>query len=148
MILLTNCCRPCCLPCIQAGYVSCGTFSQNHDHGRVDSPDFQNLLDLDYPMDKVPISASKLWSGWRNYQRPSSRDNHRADNGETYQCRKFYLATPVDITEYTLDGKLFLHMTSHFDIRLLGTSIPPWVSSLPGGMATAKVSSIYNGDHL
>jgi hypothetical protein len=111
-MLLTNFYRLCCLRCIQAGYVSCATCSQNPDHGGVDSSDVQSLLDLDYPTDKEPISVSNLWSGWRKYQLPSPRDNHRADDGETYQCHNSYIYRSVDITEYTLDGKPFLQMTS------------------------------------
>jgi hypothetical protein len=105
MVLLTTQCRLACRLCILAGYVSCVSHSQNPDYGMVDSSDLQNLLDLDYPVDKESISASELWSRWRNHRLPGWRDNRRANNGEILRCLAFHLTRSVDITEYTLDGK-------------------------------------------
>ena len=79
----------------------------------MDSSDFQNLLDLDYPVDQGSIDDhSNSWSRWENYQSPQWTDNWRADGGETFQCPAFDLNDPVDITEHTLDGKGFLQMSS------------------------------------
>jgi hypothetical protein len=107
MILLTTQCRLCCLRCIQAGYVSCVTRSQNPNYGTVDSSDLQNLLDLDYPVDKEAISASELWSRWRDYQLPNWSDRPAGNTRKSFQCSFFHLTRSVDIKEHTLDGKAF-----------------------------------------
>jgi hypothetical protein len=78
----------------------------------VDSSDFQIFLDLEYPLDKELTSESNLWSEWRNLQSPSWPDNLLADDGHAYQCRTLSFTLLVDITEYALDGKVLLQMTS------------------------------------
>jgi hypothetical protein len=115
---LNNCYRLCCEFCTQAGYISCMTHSQNPDRGSVDSSDLQNLLDLDYPIDKEVISAPQSWSRWRNHRSPGWKDNRQADKGVIPQCRSSRMDHSVHITEYTLDGKAFLLMSSRltFDV--------------------------------
>jgi hypothetical protein len=90
--------------CIRAGYISCITRLQDPNHGRVDSSDVENLLDLEYPPDKKSMSLSELWSRWRNHV--------STGRNVGYTCSASYFARPVDITEHILDGKEFLQMTS------------------------------------
>jgi hypothetical protein len=74
----------------------------------VDSSDFQNLLDLNYPVDKVHTRDSDSWSGWRNHRLPTVLDNCRADKRNIHKCRAVDVGGPVEITEHTLDGEAFL----------------------------------------
>jgi hypothetical protein len=110
-MFLTNLHRLCCFDCIQAGYISCIGDSQSPRYGEVDSYDFQNLLDLDYPVDKGSFTIRDLRNKWRNYQEtqegPIRYNRYRADHGETDQCDAYGRDSTVDITEHTLDGKAF-----------------------------------------
>jgi hypothetical protein len=86
----------------------------------MDSSDLQNILDLDYPVDKEPISAAEMWSRWRNHRSPDSVDI-RLDTIRLLlqvQCRASRFSRLVDITEHTLDGEAFSLMRSRltFDV--------------------------------
>jgi hypothetical protein len=102
---LTNWPRLACSSCILSGYISCARSPWDPESGSSDSYDLENLVDLDYPADEVPISASELWIRWKNHQWKS---NHRADHGERFQCLDSMRTRSVDITEHTLDGELFI----------------------------------------
>jgi hypothetical protein len=103
MVLLTPQRRLCCQPCIQAGYIFCKTRFRNPNDRTVDPSKIQNIWDLDYPIDKEPITASKLLSRWRNH-RFLLLDNPR---GEIDPCAASRFTRLVDITEHTLDGTTF-----------------------------------------
>ncbi len=77
--------------------------------------DFQNLLDLDYPVDKGSITAHDLWDRWRNHKLIDWRRNKRADGVDDFRCDAYGHGGLVDITEHTLNGKVFICEFS-FDI--------------------------------
>jgi hypothetical protein len=120
-MLLTKWRRLCCFNCIQAGYISCITPSQGPRHRELnssslqnlsdlDSSDFQNILDLDYAVNEWSITTPYLWGRWDRwrYHRPTDwRDNKRADYGNKYRCAAYGRDFKVDITEHTLNGKVF-----------------------------------------
>jgi hypothetical protein len=73
----------------------------------VDSSDFQNILDLDYPVDEGSITTHDSWNGW-GYDRALRQSKKiRADKGETYKCDAYYPDDLVDIMGHALDGKAF-----------------------------------------
>ena len=106
-----------CVHCVEAGYVFCLNRPQSPGYGEVFSSDFQNLLDLDYPVDAEPISASELWSKWRNY-RPRRPWWVSDEINQAKHATCSIMLGSVDITEHTLDGEAFLQIISllTFDI--------------------------------
>lgn len=78
----------------------------------MDSSDLQNLLDLDHPMEKRPISSLESWKSHLLIGKERWESSSRNDDGHIWQCSAFRFTRLVDVTEHTLDGKAFLSMTS------------------------------------